>query len=80
MNHFAVALEVRRVLAVVLKRPVEEGDFVSRETESAWDSLKHVEIVLGIEGALGIQFREEELGALTDVERLIRAAESCLAA
>lgn len=71
---------VREVVGMVLQRPIEPGEVVSRDSEPAWDSLKHVEIVLALEGALAFRFNEDELSGLDDIPTIVDVAERHLAA
>jgi acyl carrier protein len=80
MAQNTVACEVRRILGLVLNRQIDEGEDLVRSQESAWDSLKHVEIMFTIEDHFGVQFNAEELAALDSAEALTRAVESRLAA
>lgn len=66
--------EVRRLVSLVLQRPIGESENPSRDTEPAWDSLKHVEIVFLMEDHFGIRFTEPELDDiqhLGDLTRLV---------
>lgn len=71
----SIAAEVRAVVSAVLGRPVGEGQAVSRDSESAWDSLKHMEILFAVEDRLDVRFDEGELGALRSVDDIVRAVE-----
>jgi len=66
---------VRETLGVVLGRPIEPGDPFFRDDQPDWDSLKHIELVFALEGALGVRFEADELGELTDVEAIAGLAE-----
>ena len=68
--------EVRRLLATVLERPVDDAEFLSRASEPRWDSLKHVEIIFLIEDHFGILFAPHDLEALNDIEGIVRAVDA----
>jgi acyl carrier protein len=70
---------IARVLTGVLKRAVAVGEDVQQEEEPDWDSLRHIEIAFAIEGALGIQFDEEELSDIRSSGDIKRFAELKLA-
>ena len=69
----AVEARIREIMTIVFKRPVESGEPVSRATEPAWDSLRHVELVFSIEDEFGVRFDEEELPELTSLPALVDA-------
>jgi acyl carrier protein len=69
-----VESSIRAVLETVLGRPIAAGENPRRDDETAWDSLRHVELVFGIEEALGIQFGAEELGELDTYDKLVASA------
>jgi acyl carrier protein len=58
----------RRVLnqpSLVLTRELTAGDV------RGWDSLKHVELIVSLEGEFGIRFKTAEVGALNNVGELL---------
>ena len=67
---------VAELLTITLGRPVTQNELVSRDTESSWDSLKHVQLILMLEEQFGVQFSEEEMGSLRDSDGIVRAVES----
>ena len=52
--------EVRALVAAALKLPETPVAPFARNTCSAWDSLKHVEIVFSLEDRFDVQFDEDE--------------------
>lgn len=64
---------VRSVLGTVFGRRIAGDEALSAKTEPAWDSLRHVEVLLAVEGALDVRFDEEELAQLDSVEKLVRS-------
>jgi acyl carrier protein len=66
---------VRATIGIVLGRDIAPGDPVIRDEQPDWDSLKHIELVFALEGALGIRFDAEEIGELTDVVSIVELAE-----
>ncbi|HEY0997829.1 MAG TPA: acyl carrier protein [Gemmatimonadaceae bacterium] len=75
MADAAIDAAVRAVVGAVLHREVGAGEPVSRDTESAWDSLRHMEILFAVEDRLDVRFDEAELGALRSVDDIVRAVE-----
>jgi acyl carrier protein len=65
--------EIRRVLGTVFGRPVGADELLSSKTEPSWDSLRHVEVLLAVEGALDVRFDEEEMAELDSVDKLVRS-------
>jgi acyl carrier protein len=56
------------VVASVLRVPRESlNDASSPDTIAEWDSLRHLQIVLALEEALGIQLTVEEIEAMQSV-------------
>jgi acyl carrier protein len=74
MDHQAER-QVRDVLKTVLGRPIGPGERLMRASEPAWDSLRHVEILLAIEGVCDVRFDEEEMGTLDSLEKLVESVE-----
>ncbi len=65
---------VRDVLGVALDRPVGPSERVTRSTEPAWDSVKHIEILFMLEEELGITFEEHELVGLDGLDEIVDRA------
>ena len=66
---------VAELLTITLGRQVAQNESISRDSESTWDSLKHVQLILMLEEQFGIQFSEEEMGSLRDSDGIVRAVE-----
>lgn len=60
------------ILALALEREVRPGETVRRADEPKWDSLKHLEIVMAVEGALSVAFSTEEMAAVEGSDDLLR--------
>ena len=75
MGHTNVEDVVATVMSAALGRSVSVGEFVSRENEDAWDSLKHMEIIFAVEAALGVEFTEDDIAAIRDTAGLKAKAE-----
>ena len=76
MNQHKTEEIVLNVLSILLKQSFKVGNIVTRENNSSWDSLKHIEIMFAIEDEFKIQFSEEELGSIDCASKIIRAVES----
>jgi acyl carrier protein len=66
---------VAAIVARVLSVPPEEVSSARRGEYEDWNSLKHIEIVFQIEEEFEVQFDEEEIAELLDVESIVAAVE-----
>jgi len=65
------------IVAVTFDLPIEAvTDGLSSETDEAWDSVRHLTLILAVEDTFGIQFDEAELLGLTNFSALLRAIEA----
>ena len=76
MTRTQIQSAVADLLTITLGRPVAQNESVTRDSESTWDSLKHVQLILMLEEQFGIQFTEEEMGSLRDSDGIVRAVEA----
>jgi acyl carrier protein len=68
---------VYEIVASMLRVPRESlGPDSSPDTIPQWDSLKHLQIVLGLEEALGLQLTVEEIEAMQSVGVIVAIVES----
>jgi acyl carrier protein len=66
----------RAVLARVLKvDPRSIADNTSQMDLSDWDSVHHMNVVLGLENEFGIEFEDAELQTMTSLPLLVAAIE-----
>lgn len=62
MDEFAL----QQVMATVLEVPVDSiGPATDMDTVPAWDSLRHLTLVLALEEEFGVQIPDEEAGSIT---------------
>jgi acyl carrier protein len=66
---------VADLLSISLGRKVAQTESVTRDSDPQWDSLKHVQLVLLLEEHFGVQFSEEEMGALRSSDEIVKAIE-----
>jgi acyl carrier protein len=66
---------VTAIVARVLNACPEEVSNARRGEYEDWNSLKHIEIVFQIEEEFEVQFDEEEIAELLDVESIVAAVE-----
>lgn len=66
-----VLVDVRRIAADLFDIPLEQIlPHSSPETIENWDSLHHLNLVLGLEGAFDVQFSPEEIAKMQSVESI----------
>jgi acyl carrier protein len=58
--------------------PAGVTDDLSADNCPAWDSLRHLRLVLAIEDAFGVTFDEDEIISLTSVSALLGALQERL--
>ncbi len=64
---------IKEILADVLELPKENIDeTTTMENVDTWDSLRHMEIMLAIEGKFGIQFEPDELVDMTTYCEIVK--------
>ena len=68
MNSPEVPLSLRELLADILEiSPDEVTSNLSSATLDTWDSFRHLQIILALEGEYGIQFDPQRVPELTSV-------------
>jgi acyl carrier protein len=66
-----VLVSVRRIAADLFEVPLEQVlPHSSPITIENWDSLHHLNLVLGLEGEFGVQFSPEEIAKMQTVESI----------
>lgn len=66
---------VAAVVARVLRISPDAAARARRGDQEDWNSLKHIEIVFQVEEECDVQFEEDEIGALFDVESIAAAVD-----
>jgi len=62
---------VRTIVARALELPLDQVSAdASSDTLEAWDSLRHLDIVMAIESATGVSFSTAEIAELTSLESI----------
>jgi len=76
-----ITAKVQTIFRKVLNQP---SLLLTRELTAAsvkgWDSLKHVELIVSVEGEFGIRFKTAEVGSLNNVGELLDKVASKVAA
>ena len=75
MTRVEIQAAVAELLSINLERPVASAELVTRDSDPKWDSLKHVQLILLLEEHFGVQFSEEEMGALRSSGEIVKAIE-----
>ena len=76
MNLQEIEFTVISVLEVILKCEIDSES--SRQNTPLWDSLKHIEVVFALEDELEIQFPENTLPQLENVQYIVGIADRLL--
>lgn len=64
--------ELQRVFRAVFNSPqlVLRADMTAKDVKG-WDSLKHVELMMSVEGEFGVRFKTAEIAAMENVGALL---------
>jgi acyl carrier protein len=64
--------KLKKVMSQILKIPIESINANSSpDTIASWDSLQHMNLVLGIEQRFGISFTEEQIMQMLSYEIIL---------
>ena len=64
-------MKLENLFANLLQEPLESiNDDTSPRNTKSWDSLKHLELVMAVEGAYSVQFTMAEIVGLNSVGRV----------
>jgi acyl carrier protein len=64
-------LAVIQIIASVTNISTEKISLIKRELDGIWDSLNHIEIILQTESHFNIEFNEEEIESIVDLDSLL---------
>lgn len=71
MSNQEVSLTLRDILADVLEIAPEEVTLgLSSQTTENWDSFRHLQVILAVEGEYGVQFDPQRIPDLASVSVL----------
>lgn len=65
MSEASLERRVENIIGLVLGKAVSPGERLAMASEPAWDSMKHIELVMTLEQELGISFEPEDIPRLT---------------
>lgn len=60
-----------KVMGLVFGKSISPDDSISMATEPAWDSMKHIELIMTLEQEFGVSFEPEEIPKLTSLSAVI---------
>ena len=64
-------MKIETLFSNILSEPIESiSDETSPTNTSSWDSLKHLELVLAIEGAYSVKFSMPEISSLKSLGQI----------
>lgn len=63
--------QLKHILADMFSVPADSiaGTFAMQDTD-AWDSLKHMELVISLESEFGVQFTADEITEMLNFEKI----------
>jgi len=69
--------KVFEIVARIMGLPVDAVSLESSpETLENWDSLRHMKLILAIEESLGVQFSDEDIVSIKNVQDLLARVEA----
>lgn len=69
--------KVFEIVARIMGVPVDAVNLESSpETLENWDSLRHMKLILAIEESLGVQFSDEDIVSIRNVQDLLARVEA----
>ena len=74
MSSHPVPASLRDILADTLEiSPEEVTSSLNTDSVDSWDSFRHLQLMLAIEGEYGVQFDPQQIPELTSVEKIQQA-------
>jgi acyl carrier protein len=68
-----VEAKIKKIMSGILEVPVDSiTDATTMETVDTWDSLRHMEIIVALEEAFGIELAAEDLMEMTSLPEITR--------
>ena len=72
MDKRGIEQAVCEVMGVALEQGGPVDPTFCRAEQSAWDSLKHVEVIFALEDRFNIQFSEADMSRMDSVDKISR--------
>jgi acyl carrier protein len=80
MTNSEIKYKAKQVLARAMKVDVGElSDDISQADLSDWDSVRHMNVVIGLENEFNIEFKDSDLPKLVSLPLMVEAIERQLA-
>jgi acyl carrier protein len=71
MNSQPIPASLREIFADTLELPADEiTPELNTDSTETWDSFRHLQLILAIEGEYGVQFDPQQIPELTSVARI----------
>ncbi len=71
--------KLKKIMAKTLGVPVNDiNEESSVHTMAAWDSLKHIHLILALQDAFGVRFEDEEIPTMVNYEMILITLKSRL--
>ena len=80
MSNLKTEIAIAKIFSTILGVEFKPDSNISRENTPQWNSLKHMEIMFGIEEQFNIQFSESELSDLDSIYKIISVLDDKYAA
>jgi acyl carrier protein len=74
MTHSDTEKRVRQIIAGVLNTEIPSGIDLRRDI-SAWDSLKHIEIIFALEEQFDVIFNEDDISRIDSIVGIVEVVE-----
>jgi acyl carrier protein len=80
MTNQMIAERIKSVMAQIFEVPVSAiSDDASPETIEQWDSLRHMNLILALEGEFKIEFTDQQIPEILSLSSIAKAVEQRLA-
>lgn len=71
MNSHLVPASLREILADTLEIPADDvTPGLNTDSVESWDSFRHLQLMLALEGEYGVQFDPQQIPELTSVAKI----------
>ncbi len=63
--------KIAAIMSLMLGKNIGVGDKVEMQSEPAWDSMKHIELIMTLEQELGVSFEPEDIPLLKSMALIV---------
>lgn len=64
--------EILEIFSTLFNRPISPDEDFSMDTQSDWDSMKHIEVIMTLEEELGLSFEAADIPHLTSIAKITK--------